>query len=396
MEDELHDVNCWFQDYFGCNTLYHDFTDKLQKLQKCLFKTSYIKNSYGENERLTNVRILQIITNVVIRYLYSEIEKDITHCNGMKNFIKFLLGEEKFTERNTNNNLLNIVTKSFDIKLVKYTVDETKITITNKDLMDLKYNCTYRDRMNGRVVLHRITNTFANKFFNDVVKIYTDLGYVITEDDIISCIDVECKIYLKQDIHKLQITQKIYDKCEEIHYFPYGRQIKTNMSLNELEKLFNIPSQLPTIKKAIKINKIKPNMKCLVNSCKIGCIKYIEFLCEDHKLVPDKLCMIITARMSKKTGRKTLYTLLRYMNIEQKDVYTKYENLIVNFNIDCLRDISSIINNYVKTHKLYDKKTNKINLDNVLKSILTQDNYNFTDDIVKEIEELWKINNKDE
>ena len=360
-----------------------NFCTNINILQNCIFKATYFDPKYEKNTGITNDNIFVIVRVVMMKYAMSELLMDAECYDKIKKFIDLILNEGRFNNKSDVHKLLNIVCLAHDSRLVKHILEEQKIIIDKNDFTNLTVVIHNDTRYYGRYGRNNVG--ILNDFFNDVVKIFTDFGYVITEDDIITSLYKQKTIHLKQDVHKLQITNNIYKKCDELEYFPYGRHIRTDVSMPELEKLFLKSGQLPIIKKTIDINKLKPNMQCLINSCKIGCGKYIEFLCDIHKLVPDKVC-IIHATYSRRKLQELMCILFRYMPIEQNDKYSKYENLIIRFG---LRGYELSVGNYIKTHKLINKKTKKIILDDVLKSFLTLDSYDNVDDIMKEIDSLW-------
>ena len=126
-------------------------------------------------------------------------------------------------------------------------------------------------------------------FNGDIIENFIKYGYMVSQERFLYL--VNHRIFLKDPIHYgLQVTEPILQKYIKICYIPPNCS-KMLSKENHLAMLFNKKNNMSKIKKFIKIEKIKPDIECLRNACKIHCRQYIKFLIEKCNLKTDGYCL---------------------------------------------------------------------------------------------------------
>ncbi len=134
------------------------------------------------------------------------------------------------------------------------------------------------------------SNSTNNKQIAPCIDLLIVYGYKIDYDDVVSALDHYCYI---NDIKRFDIKFKpeFIEKCTEKNYFPYAGILDIKPSMKCLYLACEKVGNISNVKKLIDSG-MKPDMECLRLACTNKTNKpIVQYLVEQHGLVPDKKCL---------------------------------------------------------------------------------------------------------
>ena len=129
---------------------------------------------------------------------------------------------------------------------------------------------------------------FNTKMCADTIDILIAYGYKIDYEDVVKALSKHCYI---NDINRfnLDLGSDFLEKCTHYNYYPYEIEAKPTLKCLYIE--CERTSNLKTVKKLISQG-VKPDIECLRRACKNKSNKpIIQYLIENHNLVPDIQCL---------------------------------------------------------------------------------------------------------
>jgi hypothetical protein len=133
-------------------------------------------------------------------------------------------------------------------------------------------------------------SNFIN-YVDDTLNIFTQYGLNFTQDMFLFL--VKKNLLLKEPLrYDVTMTEEIKKMYIGNKFIP--ESCKNCFTHEEnLQLLFLEGGNMKKIKTSIKQNKIKPDLQCLKNACRIDNVTYIKFIVESFDVVPDAECMAI-------------------------------------------------------------------------------------------------------
>jgi hypothetical protein len=310
---------------------------------------------------------------------------------NMYNFYHELIDWLCHDTNKKNVNCLSVVLYSYSYELILYTLNKRVCSLdgavkTTIDVVNFVLSSVYFSRCN------KIYKTL-NGTFNEILKLLTEFDCIITENDVIHSLIVKhCLIYIDIIKFDIPLTKNIIKECNKLNFYPYGLECKDIIDENnQLEELFLHKGNMILINKYMKNHKVVPTKKCLANACSTGDKKYVSFLCEICKLIPDGECLynIINCQ-----SRECILTIMMYMKFDPQFCDVKKTKMLVLFDFMSKKNKRynpiEIVTKYIDKHKL-QKEDNSIVVNEQMKMVFEKEKYTNIDELYEEVKKILNL-----
>ena len=218
--------------------------------------------------------------------------------------------------------IVNSILKSESVSLMKYIITKGYNFTAN----DLEFACTKKIKKSVITILeNKVVPTKAcfdalfvnnNTFsMNDFVNIFTEFGYVPTQDDAILAAKNRTVIP-NFSLYDIKLTSELFEVSYEAGYLGYNFE-GINPTLKCIQYECKKNNNLSSIKKLTKI--VKPDIICLQNACGVkNNINVVKYLIELGVKPDDECVRNMTNTLGNKSMEYLITTYLGNNKLKQK------------------------------------------------------------------------------
>jgi len=268
--------------------------DNLTDTNLYIYVKQLLKHRYLKINEQNVLRLLETnINNDNYLTIIIEFIKKLNDINLSKILIQTLLNQNNQNKFFSSIYLLDnipvdiectqMIFSLWNVKLIKAYINK-KFVPDNICWLNVINNIPIKTRKT-KIPKGRLKN--INNTFNEIVEVFINGGFVLTEQHVIEALDKNLVVY---DFEKygIEFSQKIKDKCLEKNINIIDKNMDSQL---KFESMFLYIENFKIIESCIHKNNMIPNMQCLYNACLSGSTKMIRDVFKfNEELIPDKQC----------------------------------------------------------------------------------------------------------